>query len=121
MARELPAGDRQEAMARVRDLEETELSAAQAPEMRRLLGNMPDLRHSVNMAHTAARAVVEAVSEPTGTGELLMANYEGMRRELGRAEATPLEKALIEHVALCWLRLQTLEQRYSRVMSGSIP
>ena len=120
MARELPADDRQEAMARVRDLMETELSAAQASEMRRLLDNLPDLWHKVNVAHMAARVAVEAVTEPTGTRELLMANYEGMRRELGRAEATPLEKALIDHVALCWWRLQSVEQTYSKVMSQSV-
>jgi len=36
-----------------------------------------------------------------------------LRRSLGEATATPLEKLLIQDIAICWLRLQLMEQVYS--------
>jgi len=98
-----------------------DLRKAEMLELRRLLSEMPDLWHDFSLARMAAMSAVEADSNHTVMKEFLMANYNGMRRELGYAQATWLEKPLIEHVALCWWRLQALEQRYSRVMSESIP
>jgi hypothetical protein len=38
-------------------------------------------------------------------------------KDSGHAEATPVEKTLIEHAAVCWLRLAAMEIYYSAVMS----
>ena len=124
MADKLPAKQERELLDRIGELVAAEseggLSEAEVLELRRLLSEVPDLWHNVSMAHMAARSAVEAASSREGMQELLMANYDGMRRELGHEQATPLEKALIDHVALCWWRLQEVEQRYSKVMSQSI-
>jgi hypothetical protein len=40
--------------------------------------------------------------------------------DLGYRTAPPLEKALIQHAALCWLRLSIMELRYTNVMRQSI-
>lgn len=50
----------------------------------------------------------------------LKANYEGKRREIARPQDGPLEATLVEHVALCWLRLQMMEQRYTRATRESM-
>lgn len=39
---------------------------------------------------------------------------------LGIRNASPLEKALIQHAAVCWIRLSVLEMRYTNVMKQSI-
>ena len=39
---------------------------------------------------------------------------------MGWEVAPPLERLLIEHVALCWLRVQCVEQRYAQIMAKSI-
>lgn len=43
-----------------------------------------------------------------------------MRTDLGFNEASALEKSLIEHVVLCWLRLYTAELRYEMNMQTSL-
>jgi hypothetical protein len=40
--------------------------------------------------------------------------------DLGIRAAPPLEKALIEHAAVCWVRLSLVELRYTNVMRESI-
>jgi hypothetical protein len=76
---------------------------------------------AASLAHNAAFGAIEIESgDRDGIRVAMRANYLGVRRELGSNDASPMERLLIDHVALCWLRLQTLEQRYSRVMSESI-
>ena len=41
-----------------------------------------------------------------------------MREDLGHALAPPLEKLLIEHTLVCWLRLQDTEWRYTLTIVG---
>lgn len=40
--------------------------------------------------------------------------------DLGFRTAPPLERALIQHAALCWLRLSIMELRYTSVLRQSI-
>ena len=76
---------------------------------------------AASLAHNAALVAIETESRGSDGSRVAMeANYWGVRRELGSNDASPMERLLIDHVALCWLRLQTLEHRYSRVMSESI-
>jgi hypothetical protein len=41
--------------------------------------------------------------------------------ELGHAKAVGLERALVEHVGLCWLQLQVAEARYTKAMTKDKP
>ena len=124
MADKLPAKQKREPLDRLIELVGAEkaghLSEAKVLELRRLLSEASDLWRYVSVAELAARSAIEEASSRKGMQEVLLANYNGMRRELGHEQATPLEKALIDHVALCWWRLQEVEQRYSKVMSQSI-
>lgn len=89
--------------------------------LERLFNESPIVWQAVSLAHNAALVAIETESEGRdGSRVIMKANYRGIQRELGHENGSPMERLLIEHVALCWLRLQTLEQRYSRVMSGSI-
>ncbi len=81
---------------------------------------LPTLWRNVSMAHASVVTAIEQESESQAVRVVLEANYDGQLRELGYDKAPPLERILIEHAALCWLRLQTVEQRYSRVMAQSI-
>jgi len=105
------------------------LDAAQRPgadakdvaALEQLLKESSILWKAVSLAHNAALVAIETESGGRDGSRVAMeANYRGIQRELGHEDAIPMKRLLIEHVALCWLRLQTLEQRYSRVMSGSI-
>ncbi len=42
------------------------------------------------------------------------------QRELTWKEDGPLERTLVEHVALCWLKLQVCEQKYSGITNGTM-
>jgi hypothetical protein len=88
--------------------------------LRRYFVDTPELWKAVSLAQNVALAVMEHETELVGQQVVLKANYDGQKRALGYAAAPPLEKLLIEHVALCWLRLQRVEQRYSAVMAQSI-
>ncbi len=43
-----------------------------------------------------------------------------LKRELGADEASLLEQLLIQHAALCWLKLNLVELSYSSAMKQSI-
>ena len=89
--------------------------------LEQLLEDSSILWKAASLAHNAALGAIEIESvDRDGIRVAMEANYWGVRRELGSNDASPMERLLIDHVALCWLRLQTLEQRYSRVMSESI-
>jgi hypothetical protein len=43
-----------------------------------------------------------------------------LKDDLGYEAAPPLEKALIQHIVVCWLRLSLVELRFTNVMKQSI-
>ena len=82
--------------------------------------SLPGMWRMVDLAHNAAmRAITETVTSD-GARVTMRANYEGLCRDLGRAKSPPLEQGLIDHVALCWLRLQVVEQQYSGIHASSM-
>jgi len=52
--------------------------------------------------------------------ESLLEGYEATCRDLGHAESSCLEQLLVEQVALCWLRHNELERRYTKVSSSGV-
>jgi len=83
--------------------------------LKQRLAGSPTLWRKASMAQASALAVMKQITDSEQVKVVLEANYEGLIRDLGGDSAPPLERALIEHVALCWLRLQNAEQTYSRV------
>lgn len=88
--------------------------------LRQCFVTVPDLWRNIDMAHNAALEAIEGVEASPKTREYMRANYEGQCKALGSDHATPLEQTLIDHAALCWLRLQCIEQQYSHMMAKSI-
>jgi hypothetical protein len=76
----------------------------------------PDLWQAASLASNAALRVIESENATPAVRVVMRANYKGQKRALGYAQATPLEQGLIEHVALCWIRLQNVEHSYSGIM-----
>ena len=81
---------------------------------RKLINSDPKFYASlIPLAETTADSIFNRVTNTPGTQEMLRANLLSTREELGYREAPPFERALIDHAALCWLRLQIVEQWYS--------
>jgi hypothetical protein len=55
-----------------------------------------------------------------GSRECWKQRLESMRSDLGYADATPLERLLIQHITLCWLTLNVTEYKHSNIMKQSI-
>jgi len=66
-----------------------------------------------------AQGVIASIAKDRVTVEALKATVRHMSDELGYEGAPALERPLIEHVVLCWLRLQKAELAYSQVLAGS--
>ncbi len=69
----------------------------------------------------AADVVLKADAQIVGDGLSLLwrEQLRDMREALGYGEAAPLEKPLIDHACLCWVRLALMEIRYSGVVCAS--
>ena len=88
--------------------------------LREFFCDHPDLWSEMDGATSAAHTAVTQESDDWAVREVLIANYEGVKRSLGWEVAPPLERLLVEHLALCWLRVQCIEQRYAQIMAKSI-
>lgn len=66
-----------------------------------------------------AQGVIASIAKDRVTVEALKANVQHMSDDLGYKGATPLERPLIEHVVLCWLRLRKAELSYSNALAGA--
>jgi len=96
------------------------LKGKEIEELRGLFAKDPALWRNVDMAWAAAVAVGVGESRSPAVQAVSEANYQGKERELTRPQDGPLERTLVKHVALCWLRLQCVEQRYSLTLGGSL-
>jgi hypothetical protein len=66
------------------------------------------------------RAVIENSPAVPGVKECWKHRLSSLRKELGYIGAPLLEQLLIQHAALCWLKLSLVELQYSHVMKQSI-
>ncbi len=89
--------------------------------LRKCLAKRPELwRIAGDMSEVAVQSTIEGISATPLVIESIKAGRLAMRKELGFDAVSPLGKMLIDHVVLCWLRLQLIEYRYSDVMSQNI-
>jgi hypothetical protein len=77
-------------------------------------------RTVASAGYMAELAVVEDASAVAGVRECRKHRLQGLKKDLGYDCAPMLEQLLIQHAALCWLKLRILELRYSNVMKQSI-
>mgnify|MGYP005844163985 CR=1 FL=1 len=72
-------------------------------------------------ADLAVTGVLDAAATSPGTRLVLEAMHKQYKRDLGWEEATPLERALMEVVAIAWLRLCLLIHRHAEATKSPTP
>ncbi len=82
------------------------------PEQAKTIGDM-SVQAEIQLLH---QAFSENKGGEIGTDE----HMHGMRQALGFSTAPAIERPLIHHVCLCWLRLQLAELRYTQATGGSL-
>jgi len=82
--------------------------------LRKYLRTMPELwKQYGDLASLMTSTAIEAMNAPAGLRESVYAGRRAMRRELGYQKSPLLEQMLIDHLILCWLRLQVAEHKYT--------
>lgn len=72
-----------------------------------------------NLVCIAEQNVVTRSFSTTSLKTAIMLELEKMRDGLGYEDAEPLERSLIAHVVMCWLRLGDCELRYHTAMGNN--
>ena len=90
--------------------------------LRRALRENPGLlRQASDLARIAQNEMVDQLSTTALAREAFLLGQETLREELGYEEAPPLERLLIEEVALTRLHYYKTQRAYVRATGGSIP
>ena len=89
-------------------VEELRTALRTAPALSRILCDFAGINNE--------KVIESLVSGPVGR-ESLTAQVEAMRDGLGYKTSPDLERGLIEHVVLCWLRVQKAEMVYSQAQT----
>ena len=90
--------------------------------LQRVLRERPDLwrKYGNGLAHQAIAHLLDNTSASVLVQEFAKREVEEIRRSLGYDHAPEIERVLIEQVTLCWLRLNLLEQQYTRFRSETL-
>lgn len=95
---------------------------AELAQLRQFLTDRPEL--AAYTGDLAAQAMVQVLGNAyparSGTRICVETFLMQMRDELGYEQAAAVERSLIEHVCLCWLRLHVTELRYEQNMQDSL-
>jgi hypothetical protein len=90
---------------------------------RKELEKIPDLwRAFGDMCRQAELHLIDATGVPKSSKEAMSVGMDVVRRDLGQTTATPMERMIIEQIALCWLRLSIVEVMHAdhHTASGTI-
>jgi hypothetical protein len=89
--------------------------------LRKFLDDNKDFakQHQV-FAYSVRHAVMRKITQENGHFELLEREYETRRDSLGWADASPIERLMIERIMLCWLRLLWVENYNGSLMQGGV-
>jgi len=86
---------------------------------RKLLKGSPDLwRVYGDVCDMVTRNVISGIRAAAGVKESISAGREAMLHQFGYETAPLMERMLIDHILLCWLRLQLAEHRYTSFWQG---
>ena len=87
-------------------------------ELRRFLADQPELwSYAGDISQHARNLMIKHLDGTPALAESLSVGLRELERRLGSAEASPLEKLLIDQVVVCWLHFWTIQYRYSNVMN----
>ena len=94
---------------------------AQLAELRQAITESPELVNFLgDLSAQLMSGLVKSVSKQPGLHIVVQAHLDQMAKEFGSEQAGPLEKLLIEHVLIAWLRLQSVEWAYQSAFAGSM-
>jgi hypothetical protein len=90
------------------------------PELHAFLSENLDLAEKISvLAVSVKRGLIEKVSSSSkGTQAVLLEEVMAVTRKLTEKDASPLERLLIDCVAMCWLRVQCAEHYRTSLMGG---
>lgn len=94
-----------------KDLDRLERHLADIPDLWRVAGDLTKLNQNTLIDQAGGHSKLVRASLEKGC--------EVQRAELGYEQAPALEKLLIEHVVLCWLRWTLVENHYTGALQGS--
>jgi len=77
-------------------------------------------RGVASAGYLAELIVIENARATAAVKECWKHRLQALKKELGSDDASSLEKLLIQHAALCWLKLNLVELQYSNAMKQSI-
>ena len=77
-------------------------------------------RSVASAGYLAELTVIENATTIAGVKECWKRRLQALKRDLGYNNSPILEQLLIQHVALCWLKLNIMELIYAGVMKRSI-
>ncbi len=113
---EIPTGTRGKALEQAK----AEAQEARRQAVRKVLQDYPVLWSGARRMFTRAEEVIiKSLTTDGMAQDFLEYALKGIRRDLGYEHASMLEKFLIEQVALAWLDLDSVQQRYSSAALGN--
>jgi hypothetical protein len=94
---------------------------AQLAELRQALTEAPELVNFLgDLSAQLMSNLVKSLSRHPGLHMVVQAHLDHMAKALGSEQAAPLEKLLIDHVLIAWLRLQSVEWTYQTAFAESM-
>jgi hypothetical protein len=108
----------QQLMAKV-DRDKPDPKALQ--QFRSMLDTNPQVARALcNLVQENADKVLKTIVSGTLAFEVVTRDMRLMREDMGYTTAPELERTLIDHVVLCWLRLQRAELAYTQVFGATV-
>jgi len=97
-------------------------SKADISALRKALNETPELwRMAGDIAKGVTQKTVEKINATETLKASLLVGLDVMKKDLGYQHAPELERLLIEHVVMCWLRLNLEEHMYTgAIMNESV-
>ena len=88
-------------------------------ELRALLRSGVQHGHMVLSNHAILCQLIEAVASKPAAREIAHHEVEQLRQKFNYSASGPVERTLIEHITICWVRLQTAEHALTQAFGGS--
>lgn len=111
-AKELPA--------LIRAVDKKDPAPGAVGELHTYFRNHPNVCDALgNLADMTLRNIIARSFPQPSTRTVIDARLTQMRDELGFENASALERSLIQHIVLCWLRLHDCELRYHMMMGDN--
>lgn len=115
------SAETQPVMELIRRTDKKNPDKADVEALRAYLEKAPGLwRLAGDLQTQATLMAIRDIKGPVVIKESLSVGRLELQRELGYQGATQLERMLIDHVILCWLRMQIAEYRYQSILQDSV-